>query len=425
MKKISVTKEEALLFHQENKCGKLETSLTKPLNTSRDLSLAYSPGVAYPCLEIERDPSLAYEYTSKGNMVAVISNGTAVLGLGNIGYMASKPVMEGKAVLFKKFADIDAIDVEVDCTKTDEFVTVVKAIGNTWGGINLEDIKAPECFIVEEKLKEMLDIPVFHDDQHGTAIVAVAGVINSLHINKKKIEDVKVVINGAGAAGIACLELLKTFGVSESNILLCDTLGVVYHGRESNMNYWKEKHATQTEKRTLAEAFDGADIAVGVSAKGAFTAEMVKSMAKNPIIFAMANPDPEITPDEANAIRSDAIVATGRSDYANQVNNVMCFPFLFRGALDTRATTINAEMKIAAANAIADLAREPIPSDVKKMREDDSLEFGANYIIPSPFDKRLLPFVSYAVAKAAIESGVARKEINLETYKADLEKRVN
>jgi malate dehydrogenase (oxaloacetate-decarboxylating)(NADP+) len=406
------TKEvEALLFHAQGQPGKVAMHATKPLNTQRDLALAYSPGVAIPCLEIEKNPDLAYDYTSKGNYVAVISNGTAVLGLGNLGALAGKPVMEGKSVLFKRFADIDSVDIEVSTEDPTEFINCVKYLGPTWGGINLEDIKAPECFIIESKLREIMDIPVFHDDQHGTAIISAAGIINALHISGKKFKDIKVVVNGAGAAGIACLELLKAMGLPHDNAILCDTKGTIYKGRTEGMNQWKSAHAANTKARTLAEAMKGADVFLGLSVKGAVTKEMVKSMAKNPVIFAMANPDPEITPEEVHATRDDAIVATGRSDYENQVNNVMGFPYIFRGALDVRASTINEEMKIAAAKAIAELAREHVPDDVIKAYGGRDMKFGPHYIIPTPFDARLISRIPVAVAKAAVESGVARKPI--------------
>lgn len=403
---------EALQFHmQGGQPGKVSMQPTKPLNTQRDLALAYSPGVAVPCLEIQKNPDAAYDYTAKGNYVAVISNGTAVLGLGNLGALAGKPVMEGKSVLFKRFADIDSVDIEVATEDADEFINAVKYLGPTWGGINLEDIKAPECFIIESKLREIMDIPVFHDDQHGTAIVSAAGIINALHISGKKFKDLKVVVNGAGAAGIACLELLKAMGLPHDNAILCDTKGTIYKGRTEGMNQWKSAHAANTKARTLAEAMKGADVFLGLSVKGAVTREMVKSMAKNPVIFAMANPDPEITPEEVHATRDDAIVATGRSDYENQVNNVMGFPYIFRGALDVRASTINEEMKIAAAHAIAALAREHVPEEVMKAYSNRDMKFGAHYIIPTPFDSRLISVVPVAVAKAAVASGVARKPI--------------
>jgi malate dehydrogenase (oxaloacetate-decarboxylating)(NADP+) len=415
---------EALLFHSSGKPGKVEMTPTKAMNTQRDLSLAYSPGVAIPCLEIQKNPDLAYDYTAKGNYVAVISNGTAVLGLGNLGALAGKPVMEGKSVLFKRFADIDSVDIEVATEDAEEFINAVKYLGPTWGGINLEDIKAPECFIIESRLKELMDIPVFHDDQHGTAIVSAAGIINALHISGKKIKDIKVVVNGAGAAGIACLELLKSMGLPHNNAILCDTKGVIFKGRTEGMNQWKSAHAANTKDRTLVEAMKNADVFLGLSVKGAVTKAMVKSMAKNPLIFAMANPDPEITPEEVHATRNDAIVATGRSDYENQVNNVMGFPYIFRGALDVRASTINEEMKIAAAKAIAELAREHVPDEVAKAYGKTDMKFGRHYIIPTPFDNRLISVVPIAVAKAAVASGVARKPItDWDAYKKQLQAR--
>jgi malate dehydrogenase (oxaloacetate-decarboxylating)(NADP+) len=415
---------EALQFHTQGQAGKVGMYATKPLNTQRELALAYSPGVAVPCLEIQKNPDAAYDYTAKGNYVAVISNGTAVLGLGNLGALAGKPVMEGKSVLFKRFADIDSVDIEVDTENADEFINAVKFLGPTWGGINLEDIKAPECFIIESKLREIMDIPVFHDDQHGTAIVSAAGIINALHISGKKFKDLKVVVNGAGAAGIACLELLKAMGLPHDNAILCDTKGVIYKGRVEGMNQWKSAHASNTKDRTLTEAMKDADVFLGLSVKGAVSKEMVKSMAQQPIIFAMANPDPEITPEDVHATRDDAIVATGRSDYENQVNNVMGFPYIFRGALDVRASTINEEMKIAAANAIAELAREHVPAEVVKAYGGRDMKFGQHYIIPTPFDSRLIHVVSIAVAKAAVASGVARKEIkDWDAYAKELQAR--
>ncbi|PYE87478.1 NADP-dependent malic enzyme [Phyllobacterium leguminum] len=420
----SVTEQEALDFHSQGRPGKLEINPTKPMATQRDLSLAYSPGVAVPVKAIAENPALAYDYTAKGNMVAVISNGTAILGLGNLGALASKPVMEGKAVLFKRFADVDSIDLEVDTTDIDAFVNAVRYLGPSFGGINLEDIKAPDCFIIESRLRELMDIPVFHDDQHGTAIIAVAGLINALHLTGRDMTTTKLVCNGAGAAGIACIELVKAMGFAAENVILCDTKGVVYQGREEGMNQWKSAHAVKTEKRSLAEAMDGADIFFGVSAKGALTEEMVRSMAPNPVIFAMANPDPEITPEEVARIRSDAIMATGRSDYPNQVNNVLGFPYIFRGALDVRATTINEDMKVAAANALAELAREDVPDDVAAAYQGNRPRFGPNYIIPVPFDPRLISAIPVAVAKAAMESGVAGKPIaNLEAYARELSAR--
>ena len=408
-KTSKVLRDEALAFHTMGKPGKLEVRPTKPLTTARELSLAYSPGVAEPCLQIHKNPDLAYDYTSKGNMVAVISNGTAVLGLGNLGALGAKPVMEGKAVLFKRFADIDSIDLEVDTEDVDEFVNCVRHLGKTWGGINLEDIRAPECFIIEQRLREAMDIPVFHDDQHGTAIIAAAGFINALHLTGREIKDARVVINGAGAAGVACAELLKGMGVPPKNVILCDTRGVIFTGREAGMNQWKSAHANPTKLRTLAEAVSGADVFFGLSKKGVMTAEMVKGMAAQPIIFAMANPDPEITPEEVAEIRGDAIMATGRSDYPNQVNNVLGFPYIFRGALDVRASTINDAMKIAAAEAIAALAREDVPDEVAAAYSAGSLRYGPEYIIPAPFDPRLISAVPMAVAQAAIASGVAQK----------------
>ncbi|WP_424135534.1 NADP-dependent malic enzyme [Roseomonas chloroacetimidivorans] len=412
-----ITREEALAMHAEGKPGKLEIRLTKPLATARDLSLAYSPGVAEPCLEIHRDKSLAYDYTAKGNMVAVISNGTAVLGLGDLGAVASKPVMEGKAALFKRFAEVDSIDLCVDTADVEEFINCVRYLGPSFGGINLEDIKAPECFVIEQRLREIMDIPVFHDDQHGTAIVAAAGLINACHLTGRDLKSTTLVINGAGSAAIACAELLRAMGMRPQNITMCDTKGVLYRGRTEGMNQWKSAHANDTEARTLTEALKGADAFFGLSKKGAVTPDMVRAMADKPIIFAMANPDPEITPDEAKAARPDCIVATGRSDYPNQVNNVLGFPFIFRGALDVRATTINEHMKIAAAEALAMLAREDVPEEVAGAGGGAGLRFGPDYIIPHAFDPRLISRVSPAVAKAAMESGVARKPIiDLQQY---------
>ncbi|WP_062209976.1 NADP-dependent malic enzyme [Aureimonas sp. AU12] len=409
---IRTTPEEALAFHAEGRPGKLEITPTKPMATQRDLSLAYSPGVAVPVNAIAADPSKAFDYTTRGNMVAVISNGTAILGLGNLGALASKPVMEGKAVLFKRFADVDSIDLEIDTEDPDEFIAAVRYLGPSFGGINLEDIRAPECFIIEQRLRELMDIPVFHDDQHGTAIIAAAGIINAAHLTGREIKDIKLVCNGAGAAGIACVELVKAMGVAHDNVILCDTKGVIYQGRTEGMNQWKSAHAANTPARTLTEALVDADVFFGVSAKGALTPEMVKAMAPNPIIFAMANPDPEITPEEAHAIRDDAIVATGRSDYPNQVNNVLGFPYIFRGALDVRATQINDAMKIAAANALAALAREDVPDAVASAYKGAGRpKFGRDYIIPAPFDPRLITHIPEAVARAAMESGVARKDI--------------
>ncbi|MFN3766207.1 MAG: NADP-dependent malic enzyme, partial [Aliihoeflea sp.] len=420
----SVSPQEALDFHAQGRPGKLEINPTKPMATQRDLSLAYSPGVAVPVKAIAEDPSRAFDYTARGNMVAVISNGTAILGLGNLGALASKPVMEGKAVLFKRFADVDSIDLEVDTEDADAFINCVKLLGPSFGGINLEDIKAPECFIIEQRLRELMDIPVFHDDQHGTAIIAVAGLINALHLTGRDMANTKLVCNGAGAAGIACIELVKSLGFAPQNVILCDTKGVVYQGREEGMNQWKSAHAVPTKARTLADALEGADVFFGLSAKGALTPAMVQSMAKNPIIFAMANPDPEITPEEVAEIRTDAIMATGRSDYPNQVNNVLGFPYIFRGALDVRATTINDDMKVAAAQALADLARQDVPDDVAAAYQGMRPKFGPNYIIPVPFDPRLISAIPLAVARAAMDSGVARKPIlDLEKYQQELSAR--
>src|SRR5262247_180967 len=390
------TDQEALLFHSQGRPGKLEVVATKPMATQRDLSLAYSPGVALPVLAIAEHEDRAFDYTTKGNFVAVITNGTAILGLGNRGALAAKPVMEGKAVLFKRFADIDSIDLEVSSEDPDEIINCVKLLGRSWGGINLEDIKAPECFIIEQRLRELLDVPVFHDDQHGTAIIAAAGLINALQLTGRDIATTRLVCNGAGAAGIACLELLRAIGFKPDNLILCDTKGVIYEGRREGMNQWKSTYATKTQARTLAEALEGADVFFGLSAKGAMTQDMVKKMAPKPIIFAMANPDPEIMAEEVAAVRDDAIMATGRSDYPNQINNVLGFPYIVRGALDVRATTINMEMKIAAARALADLAREDVPDEVAAaygMRP----KYGSDYIIPVPFDPRLISYIPPAV----------------------------
>ena len=425
-KRPTITDQEALLFHSRGRPGKLEIVATKPMATQRDLSLAYSPGVAVPVLAIAKDPALAYDYTVKGNMVAVITNGTAILGLGNLGALAAKPVMEGKAVLFKRFADIDSIDLEVDTEDPEAFINAVRYLGPSFGGINLEDIKAPECFIIEEKLRELMDIPVFHDDQHGTAIIAAAGMINAIHLTGRDIKTTRLVCNGAGAAGIACLDLIKSIGFAAENVLLCDTKGVVFRGRTAGMNQWKSAHAVDTPLRTLAEAMKGADIFFGLSAKGALTAEMVKSMAPNPVIFAMANPDPEITPEEAAAVRDDVIMATGRSDYPNQVNNVLGFPYIFRGALDVRAKTINMEMKIAAVHALAELARADVPDEVAAAYSGARPRFGRDYIIPVPFDPRLIHVVPVAVAQAAMDTGVARKPItDMKAYSEALSARRN
>lgn len=417
------TDQEALQFHSVGRPGKLEVVATKPMATQRDLSLAYSPGVAVPVLAIAEDESKAYDYTVKGNFVAVITNGTAILGLGDRGALAAKPVMEGKAVLFKRFADIDSIDLEVDSKDPDEIINCVKLLGKGWGGINLEDIKAPECFIIEQRLRELMDIPVFHDDQHGTAIIATAGLLNALDLTSRKVETTKIVCNGAGAAGIACLELLRSIGFRPENLILCDTKGVIYEGRKDGMNQWKSAYAVKTSARSLADALKGADVFYGLSVKGAVTKDMVKSMAPNPIIFAMANPDPEITVEEIAEVRDDAIVATGRSDYPNQVNNVLGFPFIFRGALDVRASAINMEMKIAAVHALAALAREEVPDEVAAAYGARP-KFGPDYIIPVPFDPRLIHWVPPAVAKAAMDTGVARKPIvDMDAYKEQLRSR--
>jgi len=425
MAKTKFTREEALAYHLNPTPGKFDVTASVPMTTQRDLSLAYSPGVAVPCEEIARDPETAYDYTNKGNLVAVISNGSAVLGLGNLGALASKPVMEGKAVLFKRFADVNSIDLELDTEDPDAFVNAVKLLGPTFGGINLEDIKAPECFIIEQQLKELMDIPVFHDDQHGTAVICAAGLINALHLSDKKIEDCKIVLNGAGAAGIACLELLKTMGARHENCIMCDTKGVIYQGRTEGMNQWKSAHASTTKARSLQEAMVGADVFLGVSAKGAVTSEMVQSMGPDPVIFAMANPDPEITPEEAHAVRKDAIVATGRSDYPNQVNNVLGFPYLFRGALDIHARAINDDMKIACAAALAELAREEVPDEVA-MAYGQKLKFGRDYIIPTPFDPRLIHRIPPAVARAGMDTGVARRPIvDMEAYTLSLRARMD
>ncbi|HEX3863478.1 MAG TPA: NADP-dependent malic enzyme [Stellaceae bacterium] len=423
---VRTTEEEALQFHSSGRPGKLSIAPTKPLTTQRDLSLAYSPGVAFPCLHIQRDPSTAYDYTSKGNFVAVISNGTAVLGLGDLGALGAKPVMEGKAALFKRFADIDSIDLEIDTRDVDEFVNCVRFLHPAFGGINLEDIRAPECFVIEERLRELLDIPVFHDDQHGTAIITAAGLINALHLTGRELAEVKMVVNGAGAASIACVELLKSMGMPNGNVVLCDTKGVVYRGRTEGMNQWKSAHAVETSARTLAEAIEGTDVFLGLSVKGAVDQPMVRSMAQKPIIFALANPDPEITPEEVRAVREDAIIATGRSDYPNQVNNVLGFPYIFRGALDVRASQINDAMKIAAAQALARLAREDVPDEVAAAYAGERLRYGPDYIIPAPFDPRLIWAVPSAVAQAAMDSGVARKEIvNMEAYRRSLRARLD
>ena len=410
MSRNKFTTEEALAYHHLPIPGKYAISASKPMATQADLSLAYSPGVAVPVQAIADDPQAAYDYTAKGNMVAVVSNGTAILGMGNLGALASKPVMEGKAVLFKRFADVNAIDILLDTEDPDEIIQAVRLMGPTFGGVNLEDIKAPECFIIESRLKEIMDIPVFHDDQHGTAVICAAGLINALELSGKRIEECRIVLNGAGAAGIACLELIKSMGAKHDNCLMCDTKGVIWQGRTEGMNQWKSAHAARTDARTLEDAMVGADVFLGVSAKGAVTSAMVASMADNPVIFAMANPDPEITPEEAQAVRADAIVATGRSDYPNQVNNVLGFPYLFRGALDINARAINDEMKIACAHALAELAREDVPDEVA-MAYGRKLSFGRDYIIPTPFDPRLIHTIPPAVAKAGMDTGVARRPI--------------
>ncbi len=415
-------KDKALAYHGEGRPGKIKVVPTKPTITADDLSLAYTPGVAAPCLEIQQEPEDAYRYTAKGNLVAVVSNGTAVLGLGNIGALAGKPVMEGKGVLFKRFADIDVFDIEIDSTDAEEVIRTCQLIAPTFGGINLEDIRAPECFYIEETLKKTLDIPVFHDDQHGTAIISAAALLNALTIIKKKIEDVKVVVSGAGAASIACMKLYKDLGVKAENILMTDSRGVIYKGRTEGMNPHKEEFAGDTKARTLEDALVGADVFVGLSMAGLMTKEMVKSMADAPIIFAMANPDPEISPDDVKTVRSDAITATGRSDYPNQVNNVLGFPFIFRGALDVRASAINEEMKQAAVQALAELARrgEAVPEVVKRAYPGESFDFGPNYIIPKPFDSRVLIYVAPAVAQAAMDTGVARRPVDLREYQKKL-----
>ena len=428
MKKTKIdhyTDKEALDFHNSNKSGKIEIISSKPMITKRDLALAYSPGVAAPVRAISKNPDAAYDYTTKGNLVAVISNGSAILGMGNLGALASKPVMEGKAVLFKRFADIDSIDIEIDSSDPNEIIKSIKNIAGSFGGINLEDIAAPDCFVIEEKLKEILDIPVFHDDQHGTAIITCAALINALDISKKSIKKIKVVVNGAGASAVACTNLLKNTGVPQENIIMLDSKGVLYRGRD-NLNQWKSVHAIETKKRTLEQAIKGADVFLGLSSKSILSKNMVKKMAKNPIIFACANPDPEITPEEVEEVRKDAIIATGRSDYPNQVNNLIGFPYIFRGALDVRAKTINEEMKIAAAHAIAALAREDVPDEVVAAMGGERPKYGKEYIIPSTFDPRLISEIPVAVAKAAIKSGVARKEIkNFEIYKDQLKQRLD
>ncbi len=423
--KNAFTDQEALDYHSEGRPGKIKITASKPMATQRDLSLAYSPGVAIPVLAIAEDPQKAYDYTAKGNLVAVISNGTAILGLGDLGPLASKPVMEGKAVLFKRFADIDSIDLEIDAVEVDDVVNAVKHLGPSFGGINLEDIKSPDCFIIEQKLREIMNIPVFHDDQHGTAIITAAAFVNALQLTGRDIKETKVVVNGAGAAAIACTELMKSMGLPHDNILMCDRDGVIYQGRKEDMNQWKSAYAAKTKKRSLTEALDGADVFLGLSVGGCVTRDMVKSMAKNPIIFAMANPEPEIRPEEVAAVRDDAIMATGRSDYPNQVNNVLGFPYIFRGALDVRATTINEEMKVAAARAIAELAREDVPDEVAAAYGKRP-KYGPNYIIPAPFDPRLIEYIPPAVAQAAMDTGVSQLDItDMDAYRHELASRMN
>lgn len=423
---VQFSEREALLFHSTGRPGKIEIVATKPMATQRDLSLAYSPGVAVPVQAIADDPATAYDYTAKGNLVAVISNGTAILGMGNLGALASKPVMEGKAVLFKRFADVDAIDIELASEDTDRLIEAIELMEPTFGGINLEDIAAPACFIIEQALRERMNIPVFHDDQHGTAIITAAGLINALHLTGRDIRDVKVVVNGAGAAAIACTELIKSMGVKPDHVLMCDRKGVIYQGRTEGMDQWKSAHAVSTDRRSLHEALEGADVFLGLSAADALKPEMLMKMADQPIIFAMANPDPEISPPLAKATRPDAIIATGRSDYPNQVNNVLGFPFIFRGALDVRATTINDEMKIAAAHALASLARQQVPEEVAAAYGGKAHSFGPDYIIPAPFDPRLMEIVPSAVAQAAMDSGVATKPIlDMAAYRQTLRARLN
>src|SRR5210317_2256530 len=420
------TEKEALDFHSDKKPGKIEIISSKNMTTKRDLALAYSPGVAAPVKAISENPEAAYDYTAKGNLVAVISNGSAILGMGNLGALASKPVMEGKAVLFKRFADIDSIDLEIDCNDANEIINSIKNFAPSFGGINLEDIAAPDCFVIEEKLKEILDIPVFHDDQHGTAIITTAALINALHINGKSIKDIKVVVNGAGASAIACTELFKKSGVSNENVIMLDRKGVIYKGRTEGMDQWKSRHAVETKLRTLENAIEDADVFLGLSAKGALKKELVKKMAKNPIIFACANPDPEILPEEIEEVRNDAIIATGRSDYPNQVNNLIGFPYIFRGALDVRSKTINEEMKVAAAKAIAELTREDVPDEVVAAMGGQRPKYGKDYIIPSTFDPRLITTIPMAVAKAAMDSGVAKKPIqDFDKYEAQLAERLD
>ena len=417
-------KEAALEYHRSGRKGKLEVVPTKPCDTAWQLSLAYSPGVAEPCREIDKDKDLSYEYTNRGNLVAVASNGTAILGLGNLGALAGKPVMEGKGVLFKKFADVDAYDIEIATEDPDEFIKTVKYLEPTFGGINLEDIKAPECFYIEDRLKEEMDIPVFHDDQHGTAIISGAGLLNACEISGKKMSDLKMAFNGAGASAIACAEFFITLGAKRENMIMCDSRGVIYEGRKEGLNPQKERFLVDTDRRTIADALVGADVFVGLSNGGAITQQDVKNMAKDPIIFAMANPDPEILPDEAKEARSDVITATGRSDFANQVNNVLGFPFIFRGALDVRATKINDEMKVAAAYSLAALAKEPVPEKVAKAYGNEKFEFGPDYIVPKPFDPRVLVWESAAVAEAAMKTGVSRITIEMDSYRTSLEDKI-
>src|SRR5215213_3773850 len=422
---VKFSEQEALLFHSQGRPGKIEIVASKPMATQRDLSLAYSPGVAVPVRAIADNPACAYDFTAKGNLVAVISNGTAILGLGNLGALASKPVMEGKAVLFKRFADVDSIDIEVDTTDAQRFIDAIELLEPSFGGINLEDIAAPDCFVIEQALRERMNIPVFHDDQHGTAIITAAGLINACHLTNRKMGDIRVVVNGAGAAAIACTELIKAMGVRGDNVIMCDRRGVI-HKERTDLDQWKSAHAVETDRRTLAEAVAGADVFLGLSAANVMTAEMVKSMADEPIIFAMANPDPEISPPVAREASPNAIIATGRSDYPNQVNNVLGFPFIFRGALDVRATAINEEMKIAASHALAELAREAVPEEVAAAYGGKVHSFGPDYIIPAPFDPRLIEIVPIAVAEAAMKTGVAQKPIeDMNAYRQTLRARLN
>ncbi len=424
--KTQLSDQEALLFHAGKRPGKLEIVATKPMATQRDLSLAYTPGVAVPVNAIAEDESLAYDFTAKGNLVAVISNGTAVLGLGNLGALASKPVMEGKAVLFKRFADVDSIDIEVDTEDVDEFINCVRFLGPSFGGINLEDIKAPECFIIEQRLREEMNIPVFHDDQHGTAIITAAGIINALDLTDRDMKTARFVVNGAGSAAIACLELLKSMSLPHDHVILCDSKGVIHKDRKDGINQWKSAHAVETDARTLEDAVKGSDVLLGLSVKDAFTPKMIESMADQPIIFALSNPDPEISPEDIWSVREDAVVATGRSDYPNQVNNVLGFPYIFRGALDVRASTINNEMKSAAAEALAELARRDVPDEVAAAYGGERLRYGPNYIIPVPFDPRLISDIPPAVAQAAMDTGVARRPIiDMDTYRQDLRARLD